>query len=95
MFYLDSTQILPTALLDVYKVKDKSTIKIEQSDENFQCKRVLFYWKKICILCYKASQQTVDEDEQQTLASDVTEQSELNEPIDDLVNSYQINILKI
>ncbi len=43
MFYLDSTQILPTALLDVYKVKDKSTIKIEQSDENFKCKRVLFY----------------------------------------------------
>jgi hypothetical protein len=42
-FYLDGTQILPTALLDVYKAKEKPRIEIEQSDENFQCKKVLFY----------------------------------------------------
>jgi hypothetical protein len=29
---------------------------------------------------------TVEEDEQRTVASDITESSELNEPIDDLVN---------
>jgi hypothetical protein len=35
-FCLDGTQILPTALLDVYNAKEK--IKINQSDENFECK---------------------------------------------------------
>ncbi|CAF0826705.1 unnamed protein product [Rotaria sordida] len=30
------TRILPTALLDIYKTKDKSTIEIKQSNENFE-----------------------------------------------------------
>ncbi len=45
--------------------------------------------------CYQASHQTTDEDEQRTIASEITEQSELNEPIDDLVNSNQITSFEI
>jgi len=57
-----------------------------------------YFIEKICIFrsfCYQASQQTTDEDEQRTIASEITEQSELNEPIDDLVNSNQIINLEI
>jgi hypothetical protein len=45
--------------------------------------------------CYQASQQTTDEDEQRTIASEITEQSELNEPIDDPVNSNQMKDVHI
>ncbi|CAF3477380.1 unnamed protein product [Rotaria sp. Silwood1] len=62
-------RILPTALLDIYKMKEKSTIEIKQSNENFEF-----------------AQPTGDEEEQQTITSEITEQSELNEPIDDLTS---------
>jgi hypothetical protein len=38
--YLDSPRILPTALLDIYKMKEKPRIEIEQSEENVECKRI-------------------------------------------------------
>ena len=41
--FLDGTRILPTALLDVYKIKEKARIEIKQSDENFECKRFSSY----------------------------------------------------
>jgi len=44
---------------------------------------------------YKASEQTVVEDVRQTIASDITEQSELNEPFDDPVNSNQMKAVYI
>jgi hypothetical protein len=47
-----------------------------------------FFW-------FKASEQTVVDDERQTIASDITEQSELNEPIDDPVNSNQMKDVHI
>jgi hypothetical protein len=46
---LDGTRILPTALLDVYKIKEKATIEIKQSDENFECKKRLSF-KSVRIL---------------------------------------------
>lgn len=63
-------------------------IEIKRSDENFECKKVLFDGKEMSF-CDTASQQTNDDDEQRTIAS------ELNEPIDDLVNSYAMINLEI
>ncbi len=40
--------------------------------------------------CFKALHHTTDEDDQRTVASDMTEQSELNEPIDDPVISKSV-----
>jgi hypothetical protein len=45
--YLDGLRILPTALLDVYKSKEKPRIEIEQSEENIECKRTLMYIKSL------------------------------------------------
>ncbi|CAF2480933.1 unnamed protein product [Rotaria sp. Silwood2] len=66
------TRILPTALLDVYKTKEKSTVEIKKSNENFE-----------------SVQPTGDEDEQQTITNEITEQSELNEPTDELTSILQ------
>ncbi len=63
-------------------------IEIVRSDEHFECKEDLFDGKEMSF-CDTASQQTTDDDEQRTIAS------ELNEPIDDLVNSYAMINLEI
>jgi hypothetical protein len=47
------------------------------------------------VFCGVAPQQIDDEDDRRTTASEMTEQSELNEPMNDLVNFNQMNNLKI
>ncbi|CAF3871249.1 unnamed protein product [Rotaria magnacalcarata] len=72
-------RILPTALLDIYKTKEKSPIEIKTSNENFE-----------------PVHQIGEEDEQQTVTSEITEQSDFNELIDDLKTISKVdNLLSI